>query len=228
MDFDKKIIIETDKENWVSTKLPGVERRMLERENAETGHATSIVRFAPDSEFSPHTHEGGEEFFVLDGVFSDESGDYGAGYYVRNPIGSKHRPYSKQGATIFVKLCQMDMNDQEFVRIDTQKQEWLPGLVEGLDVMPLHQYGSENIALVRWQPGTKFQQHIHPAGEEILVIEGVFEDEYGRYPKGTWLRSPPNSTHKPFSTEGTTILVKTGHLVEMAIAPQRSSTYSRI
>lgn len=212
MNFDKPIVIETGKLGWAATKLSGVERRMLEREGAETGRATTVVRFAPNSEFSPHTHSGGEEFFVLDGVFSDESGDYGQGYYVRNPIGSSHRPYSEDGATIYVKLGQMDADDQESVRIDTKNTTWHPGLVDGLEVMPLHQFGSENIALVRWQPGTKFQQHIHPEGEEIFVLDGVFEDEHGRYPKGTWLRNPPGSVHTPFTVEGATILVKTGHL----------------
>ena len=35
------------------------------------------LRYAPDSRFDPHTHGGGEEFLVLDGVFSDEHGDFG-------------------------------------------------------------------------------------------------------------------------------------------------------
>ncbi|MEB3214064.1 MAG: cupin domain-containing protein, partial [Leptolyngbyaceae bacterium] len=54
--------------------------------------------------------------------------------------------------------------------------------------------------------------HRHWGGEEIFVLDGVFEDEQGRYPKGTWLRNPPGSVHSPFSTEGCVIYVKTGHL----------------
>ena len=50
--------------------------------------------------------------------------------------------------------------------------------------------------------------------EEIFVIDGVFEDEHGRYPSGTWIRSPHMSLHQPFSKEGCTIFVKTGHLFE--------------
>ena len=61
---------------------------MLERQGAESGRATSVVRYAPGSDFAAHTHTGGEEFIVLDGVFSDDSGDYSAGSYVRNPVGS--------------------------------------------------------------------------------------------------------------------------------------------
>ena len=212
MDFEKRVVIESPKQDWVESRLPGVERKMLERDGAETGRATTIVRYAPGSEFTSHRHTGGEEFIVLDGVFSDESGDFGPGMYVRNPIGSEHRPYSKDGCTIFVKLSQFDAEDQTYVRKDTTTEKWLPGPANGLTVMPLHEYGTENAALVSWQPGTMFQRHSHPGGEEILVLDGVFEDEHGRYPKGTWLRNPPGSTHTPFSEEGCMIYVKVGHL----------------
>jgi len=68
--------------------------------------------------------------------------------------------------------------------------------------------------LVRWAPGTKFNSHQHWGGEEILVLEGVFSDEKGDYPKGTWMRSPHLSAHHPFSKDGCLIYVKTGHLPE--------------
>ncbi len=78
--------------------------------------------------------------------------------------------------------------------------------------MPLYQHRHEQAALVRWKPDTYFQPHAHVGGEEILVLSGVFEDEHGRYPAGTWIRSPHLSRHTPFSREGCTIYVKTGHL----------------
>ena len=212
MDFTTRLVIKVDDRDWVGSKSSGVERQLLEREEAESGRATTIVRFSPNSEFPSHVHVGGEEFFVLDGVFSDETGDFGAGTYVRNPVGSSHRPHSTNGATIFVKLGQMDELDQDHVRVDTTKENWLHGPAEGLSVLPLHQFETENVALVKWQPGTKFHRHTHAGGEEIFVIDGVFEDEQGRYPKGTWLRNPPGSVHTPFSTEGCIIFVKTGHL----------------
>ena len=212
-DFSKKAVIQSHDEPWVASPLPGVERRMLDRVGDElASRATTIVRYQPGSRFSAHTHGGGEEFIVLEGTFSDEHGDYKTGTYVRNPVGSHHSPSSEDGCIIFVKIGQMDPDDQDFIRIDTTSTGWLPGLVDGLEVMPLHQYGSENIALVRWQPGTVFQPHVHMGGEEILVLEGTFEDEHGAYPKGTWLRSPPGSTHTPFTKQGCTIYVKTGHL----------------
>jgi anti-sigma factor ChrR (cupin superfamily) len=211
-DLSQRALSYTEEIAWVDSPSPGVRRRMLERDGDEVARVTSIVRYAPGSYFTPHIHGGGEEFLVLDGIFSDDRGDYGSGCYVRNPVGSKHTPHSKAGCDIFVKLWQMDTDDRNYVAIDTNTAVWQPGLVKGLQVMPLHTYQTEEVALVKWEAGTRFNRHTHSGGEEIFVLEGVFEDEFGRYPKGTWLRNPPNSIHAPFSTEGCLIYVKVGHL----------------
>ncbi|EKV00282.1 anti-sigma factor [Leptolyngbya sp. PCC 7375] len=211
-DLTERAVVNTENLPWIDSPMAGVQRRMIERDGAEVARATSLVRYAPSSYFSAHTHGGGEEFFVLEGVFSDEHGDFGPGTYVRNPVGSSHTPHSKDGATILVKLRQMDPNDQQPVTIDTNKAGWAPGLVTGLHVLPLHSYGTEQVALVKWAPGTTFPQHRHWGGEEIFVLEGTFADEQGVYPQGTWLRNPPDSVHTPFSKEGCLIYVKTGHL----------------
>ncbi len=211
-DLNQRAVIETEQLDWQDSPMQGVQRRMLDRDGAEVARATSLVKYAPGSHFSAHTHGGGEEFFVLEGMFSDEHGDYPAGTYVRNPVGSSHTPSSKEGCTIFVKLHQMSPEDDQQKTINTKTAHWLPGMVKGLSVLPLHAHGTENVALVKWEPGTKFQMHRHWGGEEILVLEGTFADEQGIYPKGTWLRNPPNSIHTPFSDEGCIIYVKTGHL----------------
>jgi len=213
-DFSQRIVIQPEDYHWVDSPMPGVERMMLDRMGDEIARATSIVRYEPFSEFSSHTHTGGEEFVVLDGVFSDEHQSYGKGCYVRNPIGTSHTPkIGKEGATIFVKLQQFDEADTQQKVIDTQTQSWRPGLVDGLSVMPLHEFGSEHVALVKWAPNTQFNAHQHWGGEEIFVLKGTFHDEHGSYPQGSWLRSPHLSRHKPFTKEnGALIYVKTGHL----------------
>lgn len=222
-DFSQRVVVHSEGLPWVDSPMPGVQRRMLERVGEEVARATSIVRYAPGSYFSPHTHGGGEEYLVLEGVFSDEHGDFGPGTYVRNPVGSSHKPHSTDGATILVKLWQMDPEDQIQVTLDTNQADWAPGLVEGLKVLPLHAFGTEQVALVRWAPGTHFQQHRHWSGEEIFVLEGTFADELGEYPRGTWLRNPPGSVHTPFSEEGCLIYVKTGHLDQPLAQFQRLS-----
>lgn len=211
-DLSQRAVVYTPELPWVDSPMAGVQRRMLDRDGEEVARATSLVRYAPGSYFSSHTHGGGEEYLVLDGVFSDEQGDFGPGTYVRNPVGSSHTPHSTTGATLLVKLRQMNPADQTQVTIDTDNGEWAPGLVAGLQVLPLHTYGTEQVALVKWAPGTRFQAHRHWGGEEIFVIAGTFADEQGTYPQGTWLRNPAGSVHIPFSDEGCLIYVKTGHL----------------
>jgi anti-sigma factor ChrR (cupin superfamily) len=213
-DFDQRVVIYPDNYRWRSSPLPGVERMMLDRIGDEVARATSIVRYAPNSTFSPHTHGGGEEFFVLEGVFADEHYVYPTGSYVRNPIGSSHTPkVGAEGALIFVKLHQFSLEDTQHKIIDTSTAQWFQGMVEGLSVMPLHEFQTEHAALVKWQPNTRFNRHQHWGGEEILVLEGTFYDEQGTYPKGTWLRSPHLSQHSPYTKDdGALIYVKTGHL----------------
>ena len=211
-DLSQRAVLDSNALPWQTSPMPGVKRRLLDRQGGEVARATSIVRYAPGSGFERHVHGGGEEIFVLDGTFSDELGHYGPGSYLRNPAGSSHAPFSEKGCTIFVKLQQMHQADEQPLVVDTRSSTWVPGLVGGLQVMPLHAFGSEHVALVRWAPGTLFQPHGHAGGEEILVLDGVFQDEHGSYPAGSWLRNPPGSVHRPWSDAGCTIWVKTGHL----------------
>lgn len=213
--FEERVVVLPGQEAWVASPTPGVERRMLDRIGEEVARATSIVRFAPDAAFPEHTHEGGEEFLVLEGLFADQDGQYPVGTYLRNPIGTRHAPRAgKDGATLFVKLHQFMPGDAKRVVVSTTTAPWWPGSAPGLSVLPLHEFGSEHAALVRWAPHTRFQRHSHWGGEEILVLDGVFRDEHGQYPAGTWLRSPHLSTHTPFTaSEGATIFVKVGHLL---------------
>lgn len=197
---------------WTRSPEPGVKRRLLERVGAEVARATSIVRYEPGARFPAHGHDLGEEIFVLDGIFSDETGDYPAGTYIMNPPGSAHAPFSEFGCTLFVKLRHLGPEQTEREVVDTNVAPWLQGLVPGLHVMPLMRQGTGS-TLVRWAPQTYFSAHRHYGGEEIFVVSGVFEDEHGIYPQGSWIRSPHMSLHQPFSKEGCTIFVKTGHLL---------------
>ena len=210
-DFSERVVVRPGDVPWVASPMAGVERRMLDRIGDEVARATSLVRYAPHSRFSPHVHGGGEEFLVLEGEFADESGRYPAGFYVRNPIASKHAPFTDTGCTIFVKLWQFDPADRAHVVIDTRSVAWEAGDV-GVAVLPLHRHGNEQVSLERWAAGTDRPAHVHERGEEILVLEGSFEDEEGTYPAGTWLRNPPGSAHAPFTYPGCVLYVKTGHL----------------
>ena len=210
-DLSQQAIVYSDQLPWTNSPSPGVQRRMLERDGDEVARATTIVCFAPNSYFPEHIHGGGEEFLVLDGVFSDEHGDYGQGSYIRNPVGSKHTPYSKEGTTILVKLRQMNPDDQAYVTIDTNSTPWQPAMVTGQQIMPLHSFGDEQVELQSWQPGTELE-YLYPKGVEIFVLEGVLEDENGHYPKHTWLRDAAGSYHSFKTQNGCVFYIKTGHL----------------
>lgn len=225
-DWQQREVILSQDYQFIPSPEAQVERMMLDRVGGEQAIATSIVRYAPGSRFPVHEHGRGEEILVLEGDFCDESGEYPAGSYLRNPPGSRHAPYSRKGATIFVKLRQFHPQDRGNMRINTRAANWFPGLVPGLSVLPLHEFDGVNTALVRWAPDTRFNLHTHPGGEEILVLEGVFHDEHGSYPAGSWLRSPRWSRHQPFTgKEGALIYVKTGHV---GLAEEYAGLYNGI
>jgi anti-sigma factor ChrR (cupin superfamily) len=212
LDFSKALVMNTSSMEWTPSPAAGVERIILERESSESGRATSIVRYAPNTSFKSHTHPGGEEILVLSGEFKDENGTYPAGTYFRYPPGSSHTPGSTVGCVLFVKLNHFKTADNQTLKVETTKEPWRQGH-GGLQVMPLHQFETEGTALVKWPAGEKFLPHRHWGGEEIFVLTGEFCDEHGRYPAGTWIRSPHLSMHHPFVEQETIILVKTGHLI---------------
>ena len=213
-DFARREVVRTGGEVWRPSPMAGAERYLLDRLGEESARETSIVRYAAGARFDADAHSGGEEFLVLAGSLHDDANDYPEGTYARNPIGTAHARWTgPDGAVVFVKLHQFAATDTQRVLIDTRAARWRQGRVPGLTVLPLHEHGSEHVALVRWAPSTRFMPHQHWGGEEILVLDGVFEDEHGTYPKGSWLRSPHLSAHNPFTgPHGALIYVKTGHL----------------
>lgn len=219
-DFTQRSVVHAATLEWTLSPIAGVERRMLDRIGTEVARATSIVRYAPHSRFSRHTHEGGEEFFVLEGVFQDEHGDYPAGSYVRNPPTSAHTPSSEPGCTILVKLWQFDAADRTQVRIDTTKGAYeRDPLRAGVEVMPLYQDGQEVVALERWRAGTEVSLR-SPAGLELVVLDGNFTDESGLFSYQSWLRLPPGSVGRAQAgPQGCRVWIKTGHLARTQRIP---------
>ncbi|MBP0482708.1 cupin domain-containing protein [Sagittula salina] len=214
-DFSKREVVRPEDYDWRESPASGVGRMMLDRIGEEVARATTIVRFAPNSAFDSHTHGGGEEYLVLDGVFSDEHGDYPAGSYVRNPIGTRHRPHiGPEGATILVKLCQFAPDDTAQFAVDTRRGGFEPA-GEGVEALMLHDVPGERVRLLRFAPGTAPGRQVHAGGAEIFVLEGALRDESGDYPAGTWLRLPAGEGHEPVSEAGCLLWIKTGHLARV-------------
>ncbi|MHB8256310.1 MAG: cupin domain-containing protein [Acidiferrobacterales bacterium] len=219
-DFSQRAAVHAAGLPWMPSPTPGVARRMLDRIGAEVARATTIVRYAPGSHFSAHTHDGGEEILVLEGVFSDERGDYPVGTYIRNPPTSHHTPGSDQGCTIFVKLWQFDLNDRTGVRIDTGTRQYLsaPGR-PGAEVMPLFRDDREDVRLERWMAGTEIVLPA-PGGMEILVLEGDFIEGGETFEWLGWLRLPAGSTFRGTAGAcGAKLWMKAGHLARVQTAP---------
>jgi anti-sigma factor ChrR (cupin superfamily) len=215
IDFERVVVTNTVELPWQLLYEEGVAQRLLEKVGTKLPRTTSIIRYLAGASIPSHAYGQGEEMIVLEGEYSDEFGVYPAGTYIKNPTGTQRTSITKIGCVLFVKQGHLQQDDTERVVIDVQNSPWRQGMVAGLRVMPLSEFKGEHSALVRWQPGTVFNAHRHWGGEEIYVLEGIFEDEFGRYPKGTWLRNPHMSQHAPFSQEGCTIFVKVGHLPEV-------------
>lgn len=211
-DLTQRAVVDTAALRWADSPMPGVARKMLERDGGEVARATSLVRYAAGSRFERHVHGGGEEILVLDGIFSDENGDYPAGTYLRNPPGSSHAPFSTAGCTLFVKLRQFAADDRAHLVIDTNSATWQDGKTDAYSEMLLHQHGAERIYLIKWHAGKSFPRHIHRGGEEIFILAGTYADEHGTYPKGSWVRAPVGSSHAPLPTDGALFYAKLGHL----------------
>lgn len=192
-DFSQHALMLPSQYSWQTSPQAGVERVMLDRIGAEKARATSVVRYAPESTFPSHAHPGGEEIMVLSGTFSDESGDYPQGFYLRNPPGSSHAPKSKSGATIFVKLWQMCVTETAPVRINTHDPDtWITQ--NNRTICPLYKNDNEVTKLVKLAPQQPLFDNVNAHNAlELFVLSGSVVHNEVEYSKGSWLRLPSNS-----------------------------------
>ena len=213
-DFSQRVAVHAARLPWVPSPMAGVERRMLDRIGDEVARATSIVRYAPGSRFSPHTHDGGEEFLVLEGVFQDEHGEFPAGSYVRNPPTSRHSPGSATGCVLFVKLWQFDPADRKEVKLNTVEMAYQAAASRsGVELLPLFRDDCEDVRLESWMPGAIITLNV-PNGAELLVLDGGFNEGGESFEPLSWLRLPTGSPlQAKAGPKGCGVWIKTGHLL---------------
>lgn len=212
-DFSQRAVVHAGRLPWIASPIPGVERRMLDRIGDEMARATSIVRYAPRSRFSPHVHHGGEEFLVLDGVFQDEHGEYPAGTYVRNPPQTRHSPGSDNGCVIFVKLRQFDLDDRIEVVVDTNKlSRSVAEERNGVCVVPLFRDARAQVRLEHWRANAEFA-FVPQGGLELFVLSGLFTHGEDNFVQHSWLRLPLGAALRvKAGAQGCRVWMKEGHL----------------
>lgn len=219
-DFSKHVVVNSTELDWIASPVVGVERRMLDRVGDEVARATTIVRYAPGSQFPAHTHSGGEEFIVLTGTFQDEHGDYPQGSYVRNPPNSQHTPGSVEGCVIFVKLWQFQPDARQFVNTDIFRQ--LMSRVDQSDKaqLPLEEHivfedSVEQVIALKLSANTKYKADA-PSGVELFILQGDIDYDGEKLGQYCWIRLPLQSNLKLMSgQQGAVIWIKYHHLADI-------------
>lgn len=215
-DFTKRGIVHSANMPWVDSPMTGVARRPLDRVGEEVARATTVVRYAPGSQFSPHVHTGGEEFVVLEGVFQDEHGDYPVGSYVRNPPQSSHTPGSEAGCVILVKLWQFQPEDRTPVLLNINELALAAHPDDtGVSVVPLFKDKHEQVSVIQMKPNTNLE--LSPeGGAELFVLQGSVKEQQDSLIKHSWLRAPIGYSLCLNTDElGAEIWLKMGHLTDV-------------
>jgi anti-sigma factor ChrR (cupin superfamily) len=210
-DLSLRVAVDTNRMEWTSSPSGSVWRKRLHLVGPpESGQVTSVVRYEAHSTFPAHDHPEGEEIFVLDGVFSDEHGDWPVGTFLLNPEGFRHRPFSENGCVLFVKLRQFAGGTRRHVVLDTHRLPWEASAIPGVRQKDLYQQPgfSDHIALEHWSPQAELGMVSYDQGAELFVLEGDFSDEAGTYHTGCWLRFPVGSQHRPRTARGCRLYVK--------------------
>jgi len=214
-DLAVRSFVDTNAMEWTPSPSGSVWRKRVHLVGAaESGQVTSVVRYNPHSTFPSHDHPDGEEILVLDGVFSDEHGDWPAGTFLLNPEGFRHRPFSEPGCVLFVKLRQFAGRKRSHVCIDTNALAWQPTSIHGVACKELYRQAgfSDVVQLERWSPEVDLGLVRYEHGAELFVLDGDFFDAAGSYTTGCWLRLPAGAHHHPRSVRGCTLYVKTAGL----------------
>lgn len=202
VEYDKPICLDEANLKWQNDDILNCSKKIF---SLDSDKETSLIKIDENSTFFNSKRINSVEVFVLEGVYSNEFGDFKRGTYLKLPKEDESRIHSK-GCEIFKKI-NYQQNIIETSIVDTSDTLWLQGQ-GNLEVMPL----SNQTALVKWPRNEIFVPHTHWGGEEIFVLKGTFMDEHGQFKIGTWIRNPHLSRHHPYVEEETIIFVKTGHL----------------
>ena len=211
MDFSKRVVIDTNKVPWQPTGIPGVTVKPLALEDSESGHLTAMLRYQDESVYTRKELSMGEELLILAGTFTAASGDYATGTYYRNPSSMMQIPFSQRGCVMFAKMNQVQRTDSEKIVRNVYTTDWL-GADNGIKMQILNQHAAEQTLMVKWPKNYSGAGESNITGAEVFVISGELIDDNGRYPAGTWLRSPSAPFNNAYTETETVAFIKYGHL----------------
>ena len=212
-DLSARVCVDTQTLEWSASPSGTVWRKRVHLVGPpESGQVTSVVRYEAGAKFPSHDHPGGEEILVLEGVFSDEHGDWPAGTYLLNPEGFTHSPFSKGGCTLFVKLRQYPGTDRQHVATATADMSWQPSVrkISSWKKLYAQEPYTDFMRLEAWDIPAELGQINFPQGAELFVVKGQFADDSGSYNKHTWIRLPPGGSITPTSDEYCELYIKEG------------------
>ena len=202
-DLGEVVHVRTSSMEWEPSPSGSVWRKRLHRVGpAEAGQVTSVVRYERGSSFPAHDHPDGEEILVLEGVFSDEHGDWPAGTYLMNPEGFRHAPFSREGCRLFVKLRQAPgARTQTTVALREDLPEQLLYEEPGF---------SDRSRLLTLEEGAHTDALETAGGAELFVVAGAVESPHGVHEAGDWLRVPSGERLALSARERSRLFLKTG------------------
>ncbi len=213
-DCTKLVILRPDEMVWESANQTGVSRVILERVNDNNlGRETSLVRLAPNIKLEPEILNARMEIFVVEGTLSDGHGEYGAQTFIMNPPGSTYSAASRDDCVLYVKRLNGFDGDDERVTLDTHAAEWTPFGHRVAEVIHFYKDDKRDVTarVGKVFPNAQIMEYDHPGGEEVLILEGVFKDQFGVGIPGTWLRYPIGLAHAPYTgDEGALIYIRDG------------------
>ena len=217
-DLRRRAAMDTAEMDWTPSPSGTVWRKRVHRVGPlESGQVTSVVRYLPGAAFPAHDHPEGEEILVLEGVFSDEHGDWPAGTHLLNPEGFRHAPYSTDGCLLFVKLRQYAGVGRPYQKTTVRELAWRPSGRDGVDVKGLYEDPTfpDSMRLERWAEGAAPGALLCEGGLELFVLEGALEDLERRYGPGAWCRLPDGDSWDAHSREGCIAYVKAGGVTSL-------------
>lgn len=236
-DLEQRAVVHAAAMPWSpSPWIPGIDRKFLDRYgNGQFVPSTSIVSFGPGVRDPYHAHPHGEEFYVMSGVFTDHTGDYLPGFYVRHPIRWCHGPYvdpRNDAAVVWVKVSQVSEEGEPIVVIDTRdhgQEGWIERAPPKGRLRELPLYRSEatgeRVWYELWAAGTTLVEEQPAGGEELFVVEGTLVEDGVAHPAETWMRNPigaAGTKRERTAPHGCKLLRKSGHLPTVAKLYERA------